>query len=379
MRNRGLWYKEWLGIRWFALVIFILFLGGIFWGIFNDVNRWHETVDYYDSDAFAEMQKESKDDYMTAEDINNSLTVVYLVQPNYEPFINPAYVDSTNFVFYFPYSLFFLFIKIAVFGLGLFLVLFERFTRGNRLMATLPYKRSRVMAVRLIITSSVITMSFLISVGLGLLYINQSIDPDFIQWDVSRLLLLLGSSWLSYLLLFLSAIVIGLAIASPLAGVLIGMGTIFVPNVLITSIDKLFLMKANHLATIQEMKSIIPLEDCINIFAPFNMQSDSAFVPLFYGVLALSLTVLAILMYKYQAIEKNGQLFAFDWIKWVVYGGFSISTALAITNLIDGNYTKGLQMNTYFVIAGLIAVVLFIAIAVIVKRLMAYFQMAKTS
>ncbi|WP_239253714.1 hypothetical protein [Listeria ilorinensis] len=379
MKNRGLWYKEWLGIRWFALVIFILFLGGLFWGIFNDVNRWHETVEYYDSSEFAKTQRESKDNRMSPDDINKSLTVVYLVQPDYEPYINAAYKYSSNFVFYFSYSLFFLFVKIAVFGLGLFLVLFERFTRGNRFVATLPYKRSRVMAVRLLIASLAITASFFVSVGLGLVYINQSIDPDFIQWDVSRLLLLLGSAWLSYLLLFLSAIVIGLAIASPFAGVLIGLGTVFVPNVLITSIDRLFLMNANHAASMHEMKSIIPFEDCINIFDPFGMQSDSAFVPLFYGVLALILTILAILMYKFQAIEKNGQLFAFDWVKWVVYGGFSISTALSITNLIDGNYTDGLQMSTYFVIAGIIAVVLFIVIAIVVKRLTAYFQMAKTS
>lgn len=150
MFNRGLWYREWRNMRWMLLGVAVLFFLGITLGLVTDADRWQSQKDYYESSAFLKQQNEDPEYKTTDEEMKTSLTVVYLAMPMYSNFVEAEYNEYLPFMFYFQVEMFFTLIKIAVFILGVLAVIFERYTRGNRFTASLPYKRTHIIGVKMI-------------------------------------------------------------------------------------------------------------------------------------------------------------------------------------------------------------------------------------
>ncbi|EUJ51437.1 hypothetical protein [Listeria fleischmannii] len=86
-----------------------------------------------------------------------------------------------------------------------------------------------------------------------------------------------------------------------------------------------------------------------------------------------------LILFQNQKLERNGQLFAFNSIKWVVYFFFALSSGLFIANAVDGNIESGISLSLYITIALVVLIVAFLLAAWLVRRYEAYFQMAKSS
>ncbi|WP_241433662.1 hypothetical protein [Listeria floridensis] len=240
MFDKGLWYKEWQSSKWAFLLVFLFFMLGIFGGLFSDVSRWESTDRYYHSAEFIKEQQKNSDLRLSEKEIDQNLTVVYLI-PNLIQMNNYDNVSIQNFYLAsFTNDLFFSASKIAVFLLGFFLIAFERYTRKNRFTALLPFKRTAIIAVKLLQSFAVITISYCASFGFGMLYFNSKIPSEYLKWNQSQLMIDGLSAYLSFILIFLLAVVVSLCIASPIPSVLIGTGAWLFPNVVINALDKIF-------------------------------------------------------------------------------------------------------------------------------------------
>lgn len=192
MFNRGLWYREWRNMRWMLLGVVILFFLGITLGLMSDADRWNSQKEYYESSEFLKQQKENPEFKTSDEEMKASLTVAYLTVPMYTNFVQDEFVDYMPFMFYFQVEMFFTLIKVSVFILGVLAVIFERYTRANRFTASLPYKRTHIVGVKMIMGIATIGLSYLISMGIGLTYFMSHVPKEYIQLDAQNLG---GYSW----------------------------------------------------------------------------------------------------------------------------------------------------------------------------------------
>ncbi|EIA19347.1 hypothetical protein [Listeria fleischmannii] len=377
MFSRGLWYKEWQSSRWILLLLVFMFLIGIFGGMMTDANTWADTRDYYHSESFKKEQESDPDLQLSDEEIKTNLTIVYL-NPLFPELVNAKYRDISPYYISFTNSIFFDIIKIAVFALGLFIVAFERFTRKNRFTAMLPYKRWHVISVKLTLGVAAITAGLTSALGIGLLYFQMKIPSQYLNWEKTKLFHDILGAYLSFILIFLVAVAIGLCIASPVASLLIGIGALLFPALLVSSLDKIYMILHRHAENL-DMSKLILREDYLKIFSPFEMQLKSVGALWFFLFLAICLMAFILILFQNQKLERNGQLFAFNSIKWVVYFFFALSSGLFIANAVDGNIESGISLSLYITIALVVLIVAFLLAAWLVRRYEAYFQMAKSS
>ncbi|WP_088810065.1 MULTISPECIES: hypothetical protein [Listeria] len=377
MFSKGLWYKEWQSARWILVLLVIMFFIGIFGGLMTDANTWADTRDYYHSESFQKEQESDPDLQLSKEEIKTNLTIVYL-NPLFPELVNPKYEDISPYYISFTGSIFFDIIKIAVFALGLFIVAFERFTRKNRFTAMLPYKRRHVISVKMLLGISAITVGLLSSLGAGMLYFQAKIPAEYLDWEKTKLLHDILGAYLSFILIFLVAVIIGLCIASPVASVLIGVGALLFPVLLIASLDKMYMILNRNKGEL-DMSSLILREDYLKVFSPFDMQLKSVGPLWFFFALMIACVIFAIWLFNNQKLERNGQLFAFGWVKWIVYFFFALSSGLFVANATDGNVESGISLSLYLSIAIVVLFIAFFAAIWIVRRYNAYFQMAKSS
>lgn len=377
MFSKGLWYKEWQSSRWILLLLVFMFLIGIFGGMMTDANTWADTRDYYHSESFKKEQESNPDLQLSDEEIKTNLTIVYL-NPLFPELVNAKYRDISPYYISFTNSIFFDIIKIAVFALGLFIVAFERFTRKNRFTAMLPYKRWHVISVKLTLGIAAITAGLTSTLGVGLLYFQMKIPSQYLNWEKTKLFHDILGAYLSFILIFLVAVAIGLCIASPVASLLIGIGALLFPALLVSSLDKIYMILHRHAENL-DMSKLILREDYLKIFSPFEMQLKSVGALWFFFFLAICLVAFILILFQNQKLERNGQLFAFNSIKWVVYFFFALSSGLFIANAVDGNIESGISLSLYITIALVVLIVAFLLAAWLVRRYEAYFQMAKSS
>lgn len=377
MFSKGLWYKEWQSSRWILLLLVFMFLIGIFGGMMTDANTWADTRDYYHSNSFKKEQESDPDLQLSDEEIKTNLTIVYL-NPLFPELVNAKYRDISPYYISFTNSIFFDIIKIAVFALGLFIVAFERFTRKNRFTAMLPYKRWHVISVKLTLGVAAITAGLTSALGIGLLYFQMKIPSQYLNWEKTKLFHDILGAYLSFILIFLVAVAIGLCIASPVASLLIGIGALLFPALLVSSLDKIYMILHRHAENL-DMSKLILREDYLKIFSPFEMQLKSVGALWFFLFLAICLMAFILILFQNQKLERNGQLFAFNSIKWVVYFFFALSSGLFIANAVDGNIESGISLSLYITIALVVLIVAFLLAAWLVRRYEAYFQMAKSS
>ncbi|MBC1418017.1 hypothetical protein [Listeria fleischmannii] len=377
MFSKGLWYKEWQSSRWILLLLVFMFLIGIFGGMMTDANTWADTRDYYHSESFKKEQESDPDLQLSDEEIKTNLTIVYL-NPLFPELVNAKYRDISPYYISFTNSIFFDIIKIAVFALGLFIVAFERFTRKNRFTAMLPYKRWHVISVKLTLGIAAITAGLTSALGVGLLYFQMKIPSQYLNWEKTKLFHDILGAYLSFILIFLVAVAIGLCIASPVASLLIGIGVLLFPALLVSSLDKIYMILHRHAENL-DMSKLILHEDYLKIFSPFEMQLKSVGALWFFFFLAICLVIFILILFQNQKLERNGQLFAFNSIKWVVYFFFALSSGLFIANAVDGNIESGISLSLYITIALVVLIVAFLLAAWLVRRYEAYFQMAKSS
>jgi hypothetical protein len=375
--SKGLWYKEWQSSRWILLLLVFMFLIGIFGGMMTDANTWADTRDYYHSESFKKEQESDPDLQLSDEEIKTNLTIVYL-NPLFPELVNAKYRDISPYYISFTNSIFFDIIKIAVFALGLFIVAFERFTRKNRFTAMLPYKRWHVISVKLTLGVAAITAGLTSALGIGLLYFQMKIPSQYLNWEKTKLFHDILGAYLSFILIFLVAVAIGLCIASPVASLLIGIGALLFPALLVSSLDKIYMILHRHAENL-DMSKLILREDYLKIFSPFEMQLKSVGALWFFLFLAICLMAFILILFQNQKLERNGQLFAFNSIKWVVYFFFALSSGLFIANAVDGNIESGISLSLYITIALVVLIVAFLLAAWLVRRYEAYFQMAKSS
>ncbi|EMG27132.1 hypothetical protein X560_0917 [Listeria fleischmannii 1991] len=377
MFSKGLWYKEWQSSRWILLLLVFMFLIGIFGGMMTDANTWADTRDYYHSESFKKEQESDPDLQLSDEEIKTNLTIVYL-NPLFPELVNAKYRDISPYYISFTNSIFFDIIKIAVFALGLFIVAFERFTRKNRFTAMLPYKRWHVITVKLTLGIAAIIAGLTSALGIGILYFQMKIPSQYLNWEKTKLFHDILGAYLSFILIFLVAVAIGLCIASPVASLLIGVGALLFPVLLVSSVDKIYMILHRHAENL-DMSKLILREDYLKIFSPFEMQLKSVGALWFFFFLAICLVVFILFLFQNQKLERNGQLFAFNSIKWVVYFFFALSSGLFIANAVDGNIESGISLSLYITIALVVLIVAFLLAAWLVRRYEAYFQMAKSS
>lgn len=377
MFSKGLWYKEWQSSRWILLLLVFMFLIGIFGGMMTDANTWADTRDYYHSNSFKKEQESDPDLQLSDEEIKTNLTIVYL-NPLFPEIVNAKYRDISPYYISFTNSIFFDIIKIAVFALGLFIVAFERFTRKNRFTAMLPYKRWHVISVKLTLGIAAITAGLTSALGIGLFYFQMKIPSQYLNWEKTKLFHDILGAYLSFILIFLVAVAIGLCIASPVASLLIGIGALLFPALLVSSLDKIYMILHRHSENL-DMSNLILREDYLKIFSPFEMQLKSVGALWFFLFLAICLMAFILILFQNQKLERNGQLFAFNSIKWVVYFFFALSSGLFIANAVDGNIESGISLSLYITIALVVLIVAFLLAAWLVRRYEAYFQMAKSS
>ncbi|EUJ51436.1 hypothetical protein [Listeria fleischmannii] len=266
MFSKGLWYKEWQSSRWILLLLVFMFLIGIFGGMMTDANTWADTRDYYHSNSFKKEQESDPDLQLSDEEIKTNLTIVYL-NPLFPELVNAKYRDISPYYISFTNSIFFDIIKIAVFALGLFIVAFERFTRKNRFTAMLPYKRWHVISVKLTLGVAAITAGLTSALGIGLLYFQMKIPSQYLNWEKTKLFHDILGAYLSFILIFLVAVAIGLCIASPVASLLIGIGALLFPALLVSSLDKIYMILHRHAENLDMSKLILREDYLKNIFS----------------------------------------------------------------------------------------------------------------
>lgn len=376
MFNRGLWYREWRNMRWMLLGVAILFFLGIALGLVSDAERWQSQKDYYESSDFIKQQKENPEFKTSDEEMKTSLTVAYLAIPMYTNFVQEEYVEYMPFMFYFQVEMFFTLIKASVFILGVLAVIFERYTRANRFTASLPYKRTHIIGVKMIMGIATITLSYLVSIGIGLTYFFRHIPTEYIQLEMAKFWTDVVGGLFTYILIFLVAILIGLLIGSPIAAAVVAFGVMLLPNVLNPTLDNLYKYIWPHGGE-AGMTNLLKLEDYVNVFSPFSFESASLGAVIFSGVLSVCMVLAILVLYKKQHIERNGYLFAFSWVKWPFLILFSLFIGMATANLAVADTELSFIGYLSWGIGATIAS--FVLALYILNKMRGLFQMSKTN
>ncbi|MBC1396651.1 permease [Listeria welshimeri] len=376
MFNRGLWYREWRNMRWMLLGVAVLFFLGITLGLVTDADRWQSQKDYYESSAFLKQQNEDPEYKTTDEEIKTSLTVVYLAMPMYSNFVEAEYNEYLPFMFYFQVEMFFTLIKIAVFILGVLAVIFERYTRGNRFTASLPYKRTHIIGVKMIMGIATIILSYVASVAIGWSYFQAHVPKEYFQLDTSKFWVDIVGGLFTYILIFLVAILIGLLIGSPIAASVVAFGVMLIPNVLNPTMDNFyrFIWPDEGEAG---MTNLLKFEDYINVFSPFSFESPSFKSVIFSVILSILMIIASLILYKKQHIERSGYLFAFPWVKWPFLVLFSLFVGMATANLAITDTKLGFIGYLAWGIGATIAS--FILALYILNKMRGLFQMSKAN
>ncbi|MBC1449390.1 permease [Listeria welshimeri] len=376
MFNRGLWYREWRNMRWMLLGVAVLFFLGITLGLVTDADRWQSQKDYYESSAFLKQQNEDPEYKTTDEEMKTSLTVVYLAMPMYSNFVEAEYNEYLPFMFYFQVEMFFTLIKIAVFILGVLAVIFERYTRGNRFTASLPYKRTHIIGVKMIMGIATIISSYVASVALGWSYFLAHVPKEYFQLDTSKFWVDIVGGLFTYILIFLVAILIGLLIGSPIAASVVAFGVMLIPNVLNPTMDNFyrFIWPDEGEAG---MTNLLKFEDYINVFSPFSFESPSFKSVIFSVILSILMIIASLILYKKQHIERSGYLFAFPWVKWPFLVLFSLFVGMATANLAITDTELGFIGYLAWGIGATIAS--FILALYILNKMRGLFQMSKAN
>ncbi|AIS61127.1 ABC transporter permease subunit [Listeria ivanovii] len=375
MFNRGLWYREWRNMRWMLIGVAVLFFLGITLGLVSDADRWQSQKDYYESSDFLKQQKEDPEFKTSDEEMNASLTVAYLAVPMYTTFVAEEYQEYMPFMFYFQMDLFFTLIKVSVFILGVLAIIFERYTRGDRITASLPYKRTHIVGVKLILGMITIVLSYMISMAIGWSYFLNHIPNEYIQLDTTKFWVDLAGGLSSFLLVFLIAVLIGLLIGSPIAAAAVAFGVTLLPNVINPMLDNIF----NYIwpsAGEAGMATLLRFEDYLNVFALFSFESVAIGPVIFSILLNIFMVVFILVLYRKQHIERSGYLFAFPWVKWPFLIVFSLVFGVAIANLAVTN-TDSLSFVSYICwgIGSVIAV--FILMLYLLRKMRGLFQGSK--
>lgn len=376
MFNRGLWYREWRNMRWMLLGVAVLFFLGITLGLVTDADRWQSQKDYYESSAFLKQQNEDPEYKTTDEEMKTSLTVVYLAMPMYSNFVEAEYNEYLPFMFYFQVEMFFTLIKIAVFILGVLAVIFERYTRGNRFTASLPYKRTHIIGVKMIMGIATIILSYVASVAIGWSYFLAYVPKEYFQLDTSKFWVDIVGGLFTYILIFLVAILIGLLIGSPIAASVVAFGVMLIPNVLNPTMDNFyrFIWPDEGEAG---MTNLLKFEDYINVFSPFSFESPSFKSVIFSVILSILMIIASLILYKKQHIERSGYLFAFPWVKWPFLVLFSLFVGMATANLAITDTELGFIGYLAWGIGATIAS--FILALYILNKMRGLFQMSKAN
>lgn len=359
-------------MRWMMLVVFVLFGLAFIWGLSNDAKQWQSSKDFYASKEFAKQQKE--DDQPVAEaEIKADLTVVYVTMPLYDDFLPQKYRDNIPYVLSFTSDSFMTILYVAVFALGITAVVFERYTRGNRFTAMLPYKRSSIMAVKLILGIGTIIFSYIFSAFMGWSYFTSRIPDRYLDVDVHKFLIDMGGALISFILIFMLAIIIGLLVASPAAGVIVAACAELVPLLFMSGISKINDIIHPNLEG-SASKKFVEMSDYFSMFNPFSYESSGWLLLTVSSGIAVFLIVIAVLLFHFQKLERNGQMFAFRWVKWPFIFLTSLSIGILVANMSGGN---NLWIYLGWMI-GFMAISMAVIILILVKA-KGLFQMAKTN
>ncbi|EUJ47444.1 hypothetical protein [Paenilisteria rocourtiae] len=320
MWQKGLWYKEWRGIRWVVPLVFLVFLLAFFVGLVNEANTWNKNQMHYKSEDFQLEQEVDPDFAMTKQEIRDDLTVRYLA---YETNLSESANQYTYFFFSFMVSLPFTMTLVLSVILGICSVILERYTRGNHFTAVIPYSKKAILGVKVLLGFAVITVSYFVSLGLGLWYFSSQVPTEFIDFHQQKLIMDVLGSWLAYLLLFLLPIVVGYVIGSPLGGILATAGLVLLPSTILAFVVHItdFINKGASL-------DLPYVGDYLRVLEPLG------FIRPAYGPLLLQLGLLAGLLAfasvvaERESLETSGKLFVFPEMR--VWGLISLATLVGM-------------------------------------------------
>ncbi|MBC6315671.1 hypothetical protein [Listeria grandensis] len=327
MWEKGLWYKEWRGIRWVIPLVFLVFLLAFFVGLVNEAGAWNKSQDHYKSEAFRLEQELDPDFAMTKQEIKDDLTVRYLA---YETKLTDKIDQYTYFFFSFTVSVPFTLTLVLSVVFGMCAIILERYTRGNHFTAVLPYSKKAVLGVKVLLGIAVITVSYFVSLGLGFWYFSSQVPAEFIDFEAQKLVMDVIGTWLAYLLLFLLPIVVGYLIGSPLGGIMITAGLLLLPNMILSFVGHLsaFLNKG-------EMGELAYWCDYFRIFEPLGFIRPAYGPLLLQGVLLLTFVLVAWFAAERESLETNGRLFVFQRMRAWGIGVFGVFTGMFVANMIQ--------------------------------------------
>lgn len=327
MWQKGLWYKEWRGIRWVVPLVFLVFLLAFFVGLVNEANTWNKSQAHYKSGAFQLEQEGDPDFAMTKQEIQDDLTVRYLA---YETNLSESVNQYTYFFFSFTVSMPFTMTLVLAVIMGICSVILERYTRGNHFTAVMPYSKRAILGVKVMLGFAVITASYFVSLGLGLWYFSSQVPTEFIDFHQQKLIMDVLGSWLAYLLLFLLPIVVGYVIGSPLGGILATGGLVLLPSTILAFVA--------HIISFINKDASLDLTywgDYFRALEPLGFIRP-AYGPLFLqlGLLA-GLLVFASVVAERESLETNGKLFVFPGMR--VWGLiiFASMVGMFVANMIQ--------------------------------------------
>ncbi|MBC2160256.1 hypothetical protein HCB21_10770 [Listeria booriae] len=347
MREKGLWYKEWRGIRWMVPCVLLAFLLAFMVGFVNEANSWKENNAHYHSAEFLESQKVDADFAMTDKEIKDDLTVRYLA---YETKL--AHEDQYTYFFLgftvgVPFTLTLIFSVVF----GACLVILERYTRGDHFTALLPYSKRAIFGVKVLLGVIVITVGYFVSLGLGLLYFTTHVPAEFIDFDLQKLWMDILGSWLAYLILFLVPIVAGYLSGTALGGILLTIGAFLLPSVVLQ-----FSMNVHQHVYDGKTGQLSYWSDYFRVFEPFGFVRP-AYVPLVLQVVVLcGLVLIGLWAVVRESLETNGRLFVYPKMRiWMLVIGSSI-VGMLVANMIQ----------TFAKLSDSLGFLLFIAIFIVI-------------
>ncbi|EUJ25516.1 permease [Listeria cornellensis FSL F6-0969] len=327
MWQKGLWYKEWQGIKWVVPFVFLVFLLAFFVGLVNETDAWNKSQAHYKSEDFQVEQELDPDFAMTKQEIRDDLTVRYLA---YETKLSDKVDQYTYFFFSFTVSVPFTLTLVLSVILGMCSVILERYTRGNHFTAVMPYSKKAILGVKVLLGFVVITVSYFVSLGLGVWYFTSQVPAEFVDFQQQKLIMDMLGSWLAYLLLFLLPIVVGYVIGSPLGGILATAGLVLLPGTILA-----FVVHMEHFMNKGVSGDLAYWSDYCRILEPLG------FIRPAYGPLILQLGLLvgalvfAGVVAERESLETNGRLFVFQKMRAWGIGISAILIGMFVANMIQ--------------------------------------------
>ncbi|AQY49642.1 hypothetical protein UE46_00215 [Listeria weihenstephanensis] len=327
MWQKGLWYKEWRGIRWVVPLVFLVFLLAFFVGLVNESDAWNKSQAHYKSEDFQVEQELDPDFAMTKQEIRDDLTVRYLA---YETKLSDKVDQYTYFFFSFTVSVPFTLTLVLAVILGMCSVILERYTRGNHFTAVMPYSKKAILGVKVLLGFAVITVSYFVSLGLGVWYFTSQVPAEFIDFHHQKLIMDVLGSWLAYLLLFLLPIVVGYVIGSPLGGILATAGLVLLPSTILT-----FVAHMEHFMNKGASGDLSYWSDFCRILEPLGFIRP-AYGPLILQVgLLIGALIFAGIVAERESLETNGRLFVFQKMRAWGIGVTAILIGMLVANMVQ--------------------------------------------